>query len=328
MASFEILTISNGQDVGTWANGIQPNTFLSITAVVSNILLTFAFTQGLAISYWRRCLKGTLLADIHHHWNAGYSFLGACRGILRGNALLNGIAFLAWTISVVRSPMNQAAAGVTGNTPATTSGAFKLRVPQQLPQRYTGISQASRAELQQTAALTPSFADILRGYSTRTTMNLTHDDCGDTCESTVKVFGFCAKCTMNSQSINFEATTGLEDDSALFQTQVELWVQAQDSIASSSFSGLLVTSIFLTGQTPGESANSTQVNRTCHLQPSIMSVPILLTNASTVTLQGSWDTDTCVQSLNYLTPANTGGLTTIGGFQLGANSLFASQASF
>ena len=62
-----------------------------------------------------------------------------------------------------------------------------LQVAQHLPDGYAGIHVFSRARVQQTAMLTPTFNAIMNDYSLRSSMTLDDQDCDGVCTTVVKV---------------------------------------------------------------------------------------------------------------------------------------------
>ena len=179
-----VLLSSDGKIVGTWAGGVQPSTFIAIAALLSNTLLGLAFSQGLILSYWRRCLHGTSLEDLHYSWHAGQSILGAGTALLRGRqGSINAVALIVLTLCTIRSPLNQAASGVRNNI-VLQNGTLDLQVSPWIPEYYTGIIESSRTSGTATAsALSQNFSTIVREFNARSPMKLGHADCGDTCDA-------------------------------------------------------------------------------------------------------------------------------------------------
>ncbi|KAK7530142.1 uncharacterized protein J3D65DRAFT_146901 [Phyllosticta citribraziliensis] len=319
-----VLLSSDGEITDTWGWGHAPNTYLSILSIVMNMLLSFAFAQGLTLSYWRKLLKGSTIAGLHYHWNAGQSIFGAFEGVFRGFGLLNGLAFIAWICSSARSPVNQAAAGIDSNVVFPTNGTMHLELAQKLPEGYTGQTTYSRAAMSETSALTRNFSTIMRDYSNRRTLKLEHSYCGDMCNATLNVFGFDANCTTHVG----EALSGDLDPGAsytLFSTDVAIWGDDDYmSLYTGYTGGLNVTSYYKSNDT----GTPKQHTRMCLLQPSIMALPVTFSN-STVSLYGSMTTDRQVEKLEYQGPSSRNPRdTTIGGFQLAMSTLFKSSATY
>lgn len=318
-----ILLTSNGKIIGTWAHGIQPNTFLAIMSLVANLLLTLAFAQGLTISYWKRKLRGSTIAGLHHHWNAGQSIWGALKGLFNAQGIVNGLALLTVITSTVRSPLLQTAAGVVNDVSFPRDGRLDLHIAQKLPEGYTGYSQYARTGARVTAALTKNFSEVMQQYNTRAPIYLNHTDCGDMCEMTVKAFGFCASCITSSPPLPSLVNMTSPKFYDLFATGIDILPDA-GPIYDYYNASLILNAVYV--PTVG---SRTYANKTCILKPSIMSYRIKLSNASVVTLESRWQDNLCYTNLTYQGPTSSsaGWATTLGGIQYAASNLFKSSAS-
>lgn len=362
-ANVVVLVSSNEAKVDTWARGgVQPSTFLSISAVISNLCLAFVYNQGLAQAFWIRSLRGSSIKGLHHQWDAGQSFFGALKALAAGQGIVSACAMLAVALSALRSPLNQAAVRVVqGNL--TSHGTLDVQVAQKLPDNYTayGVNGMQYGNTSKASAyLTDNFDAIVLGYNNRATMKLRHTGCGDSCETTINGFGFDADCTTVSQDGLFSDPSG--ETNVMFSADVNIWAQNLsdaywDSGSNSSTSSKRGVDVDIT--TPLESWDTAVYNaglnisiffrsahgpyptfRNCLLQPSVMAYPVTLTNDSTVTLNGAWSTDKKIKTVNYTGPFFYEGniateivyysshLTTIGGFQYAGSTLFKSSALF
>lgn len=353
-----VLVTSNGANVDTWARGIQPGTFLSTVAAISNLFLAFMYQQGLVQSFWIRCLRGSLVMDLHHQWDAGQSVWGACRALAAGKGLLSAFSMLTVALAtLLRSPLNQAAVRVVQQN-VTSQGTFTLQVAQVLPNNYTayGVGDVQYGNASEASAyLTSSFISVMLGYNNRAAMTMIHSGCGDSCETTVNGFGFHADCTTVPQDQVSDDLFG-EDLAMMFSTDVNIWAQN----LSANYTALNATSYMSENKRRlrhrGESTYDTAVYnaglnvsiyyqgedwnttlRHCLLQPSIMAYPVTLTNNSVISLGGGWSTDKTIQTLNNYTGPffyeSDGGdtyhstyMTTVGGFQYAASTIFKSSA--
>ena len=108
--------------------------------------------------------------------------------------ILHSSACIIVALSVIRAPLNQQATIVQGNVIFPTNGSMKLRIAQELPPGYAGVTERLRGETTDTGMLTPDFIKVMNSYSQRTQLtmqNLTRDNsstqCNGTCSFTVKV---------------------------------------------------------------------------------------------------------------------------------------------
>lgn len=76
-----IVTKANGNTIDKWSTWLQPSVLLAINYSLSSLLLSFALSVGVDISFWRRALKGTTVPELHQHWFSGSSFWGAVVGL-------------------------------------------------------------------------------------------------------------------------------------------------------------------------------------------------------------------------------------------------------
>ncbi|KAG6368963.1 hypothetical protein INS49_003182 [Diaporthe citri] len=362
-ANVVVLLSSNGAKVDTWTRGgVQPSTFLSISAVISNLCLALVYNQGLAQAFWIRSLRGSSIEGLHHQWDAGQSSFGAVRALAAGQGIASACAMLAVALSALRSPLNQAAVRVVqGNL--TSQGTLDVQVAQKLPDNHTayGVSGTQYGNSSKASAyLTESFDAIVLGYNNRATMKLRHTECGDSCETAISGFGFDADCTTVSQDGLFSDPSG--ETIVMFSADVNIWAQNlsdayQGSGSNSSTSSKRESDVDTS--TPYETWDTAVYNaglnisiffrqadgpyptfRNCLLQPSVMAYPVTLTNDSTVTLNGAWSTDKKIKTVNYTGPFfyqvdsateivyHSSHITTVGGFQYAGSTLFKSSAIF
>lgn len=344
-ANVVILVSSNGAKVDTWTRGVQPSTFLSISAAVSNLCLALVYNQGLAQAFWIRSLRGSSIAGLHHQWDAGQSVLGAVKALAAGQGPVSACAMFAVALSALRSPLNQAAVRVVqGNL--TSQGLLDVQVAQNLPDNYTayGVGDMQYGNTSTASAyLTSSFDAIVLGYNNRATMNLRHTECGDSCETTINGFGFDADCTTVPQDGLSSESDG--DTLVMFSTDVNIWAQnlsdaSWDSGSSKRGTTTYDTAVYNAGLniTVFFQSDDGSTLRNCLLQPSVMAYPVTLTNDSTVTLNGGWSTDKQIETVNYTGPffyevhsatesvSHSTYLTTVGGFQYAGSIMFKSSA--
>lgn len=340
----------------TWTPGVQPSTFLSISAVISNLCLALVYSQGLAHAFCRS-LRGSSIAGLDYQWDAGRSFFGAIRALAAGQGLVSACAMIAVALSALRSPLNQAAVRVVqGNL--TSHGTLDVHVAQKLPDNYTayGVGDMQYGNMSTASAyLTSNFDAVVLGYNNRAAMKLRHTECGDSCETTINGFGFDADC--NTMPQNEVSSQLIGDTFVIFSTEVNIWAQNLSDTywdSGSNFStsnkeesvewtttwtydtavynaGLNITIFF-------ESDDGLNTLRNCLLQPSVMAYPVTLTNDSTVTLNGGWSTDKQIEAVNYTGPffydvdsdteseVHSTYLTTVGGFQYAGSIIFKSSA--
>lgn len=74
VASLGVLAGSNGSPVKQWT--APPSTYIAIFTALANLSMRYAAIHGVVIAWWFRAYKGSTLANLHHDWRSGTTFLG------------------------------------------------------------------------------------------------------------------------------------------------------------------------------------------------------------------------------------------------------------
>lgn len=90
-AAVAVVYASNGKAKSQWKIKAAPNVLLSIFNSLASILVTMAVGQGIAISWWRRAMKGTTVENLHHSW----SFSSSIAAIVKQYKFFNIIALVS-----------------------------------------------------------------------------------------------------------------------------------------------------------------------------------------------------------------------------------------
>src|SRR5271155_3371697 len=94
-------------------------------------------------------------------------------------------------ISILRGPLLQRASSVE-NIISHTSGTATVHAAAALPSGWAGVD-SGRTE--SSSYLTPNFTTVMQAYSNRSPMTLVHSNCGPSCLTSIKGFGFGVSCT-------------------------------------------------------------------------------------------------------------------------------------
>lgn len=89
--SFLVLHYSNGVSATRWPDLIAPNVCLSVLGSISTIAVTYAIGEGIAISWWRKAMRGASVKELHDAW----SFSASATSILTQFKSFNVIALAA-----------------------------------------------------------------------------------------------------------------------------------------------------------------------------------------------------------------------------------------
>ena len=326
--------LSDHKRTDDWGYGIKPTVYLSMATALTNVLLSFALAEGVVISFWRRAKNRSTLRDLHQYWLSGNSFLGALQGTLRRTALVVGFACIMTTVSIARGPLLQQATSV-GNVLFSTEDTMEVHVAQQLPQQYTSVPQLTRVTAAETLTyLTSNFTRVLQSYQNHEDMVILNSNCGDSCSTSVKAFGFGVTCTNTTVDYDFSlnCTAGgacsVGTIVNVFSTNASMISidTNKENSGFQSFSALQLLSSFIA--VPSGSDKGTLQQQSCTLRSGIVEYPILITNGTVSFLSRDWRNDTFVEELllDPLPSFGQGGYI-VAGFAEAASDLFSSTAS-
>ncbi|KIY01333.1 uncharacterized protein Z520_02885 [Fonsecaea multimorphosa CBS 102226] len=113
-----ILKVTNDRPVSSWPQKMPPNVILSVCNSGTSICIAIAVAQGIAVSWWRRAMKGATIADLHNTWafgssiasvvlNVKYFNIAALAAIVTKITIIDGILFQRSTSTYVRLGPNR-----------------------------------------------------------------------------------------------------------------------------------------------------------------------------------------------------------------------------
>lgn len=74
LGSVAVLVSSDRVSSSKWSRWVAPNVCLQGLNAVSNIMLAAAISQGIAITWWRKAMRGASVAELHRSWEFSSSF--------------------------------------------------------------------------------------------------------------------------------------------------------------------------------------------------------------------------------------------------------------
>ena len=326
--------LSDQKQTDNWGYGVKPTVYLSVSTALTNVLLSYALAEGVVISFWRRAKNRSNLRDLHQHWLSGNSLWGALQGTLRRTAIAVGFACILTTISVARGPLMQQATSVR-NVRFSTQDTMEVHVAQQLPQQYTSVRQSSRVPAAESVAyLTSNFTSVLQEYQNHKDMVIQHSNCGDSCSTSVKAFGFGVTCTNTTLDYDFSlnCTAGgscsvgaIVNVFSINASRISIDTKKEIS-GFQSFSALQLNSSFIAH--PSGSDKGNMLLRSCTLRGGIVEYPILITNGTVLFASKDWRNDSFVEEF-LLDPLPSFGEVgyIVAGFAEAASDIFSSTAS-
>ncbi|THY96242.1 hypothetical protein D6C92_04001 [Aureobasidium pullulans] len=91
VSSVVVLLVSDGKSQIHWSKKIAPNVLLSGFNGIANICFGVAIANGVAITWWRKALKGATIQDLHRSW----AFSSSIKDIVFYGKYFNFIALAA-----------------------------------------------------------------------------------------------------------------------------------------------------------------------------------------------------------------------------------------
>jgi hypothetical protein len=110
-SSLTVLLVSDGRRQLHWAEKIGPSVLLSAFNGIANICFGIAIANGVAITWWRKALRGATIKDLHRSWQ----FSSSIKDVVLYGKYFNFIALaaLAAKLTIIDGILLQKAAGTT-----------------------------------------------------------------------------------------------------------------------------------------------------------------------------------------------------------------------
>ncbi|KAL6889080.1 hypothetical protein GGI43DRAFT_430798 [Trichoderma evansii] len=217
-----VLILSEGKETDSWPTHnkyITVPVLLSLLVGVAVLFLTVANSEGLAISWWLKALKGTKLKELQYDLEVTTNLLV---GIFRPSLfnLVTLSAIIALVVSVGTSAIMQRASTTISKSigPYPTSiDAPALNTT--LPANFSGW--AGRGS--QISLLMPTFASVYKQYSNRSNIVIPSGCGNSTCQLHITGPGFDVDCTDASVDYDFGqlAAAAPHPEITTFQTIID-----------------------------------------------------------------------------------------------------------
>lgn len=332
--SIAILVRSDGQPVDHWS--ISPTVYLALLTTITNMLLRYAFKEGVAISWWYKAVRGGTVQDLHKHWSSGDGFWSALGSGRHFN--LASLGCIAATLVVIDQPLIQRASTVV-SVPRSYFTNITATIAPEIPWGYTGY-QSGRGSLQQ--LMTQPMIAAFNDYNTQASITSGFSGCKDSCKGSVEAGGLAAQCSTITGPVQYltpyALSVGQGPDGTLppdllqydspFSVNFTLMGQGTDN--NNKINGTQIFMIVAYSQKPTGTCAATRTQRTCSLRPATLRYPVTIQNG-TLTL-GDLTKDATVTSLSPQGNFTDGGgdfsIWTLGGIYLAANSLFNSNGTY
>lgn len=198
-----VLVLSEGKETNSWPTNnknITVPVLLSLLVGVALLFLTVANSEGLAISWWLKALKGTKLKELQYDLEVTSNLLvGIFRPTLFNLVTLSAI--IALIVSVGTSAIMQRASTTISKSigPYPTSIDAPI-LNTTLPSNFSGWAGNGA----QISLLMPAFAGVYREYSNRSNITVPSSCGNSTCQLHMTGPGFDVDCTDDSVDYDFE----------------------------------------------------------------------------------------------------------------------------
>ncbi|KKA24257.1 hypothetical protein T310_1690 [Rasamsonia emersonii CBS 393.64] len=268
---------------------MSPAVMLAVLTAVANVLLSLAFSEGCTIAWWVKMLQGGNIRDCHWYWAHGSSAFASATSGRSFNKI--ALACIATALVVIDGPLLQRASTVVSRVTTKPVTFSAWMSPDPFPRDFSGVYMTRSGNIDM---LTPNFAEVVQLFTSRSAIPLNYSGCGATCRGTLVGPGFDISCTSDSVPYQLTARPGHE-----------YWV----GYAGFTFNGEM-DSGSIGAQTvykasPGAVGSLTRGN--CNLQIATVRYPVEHPPFQTAGL-GIWPSS-------------------IGGFQLAAQTLYGSNVS-
>lgn len=280
VAAVLVIAESNGKAKSEWKLHAAPNVLVSIFTSVSSILVTMAVSQGIAISWWRKAMKGATVEDLHNSW----SFSANIMSIITGWKFFNvmALAALCTKFAIIDSTLFQKAL----STRTALGPPSHIQAPTFPIEEFpaTGIlDEVSN----QTAYMNYMMTfDIIHWLLSDVNINAYYlngfYECAGLCGLTYRGIGFQSTCTMT----NVSASRSQSDVESGANLQMSLnfeqrWPTSEKNYAYINMEWISwVSDIFYGDIIANTNCDGYLSNLTCELRPAVIDYPIVMRNSS------------------------------------------------
>lgn len=297
-AAVAFLATSNKERVKDWPFTrfpIQPNVLVNIANQFQNLGLITFVTQGLAIAWWRRAMRGSSLSTLHRNHAYSYSFYSiitsgkhfnivALAALMTKFAVIDSTLFQKATKTIVTQQVDYKNVTMTGwmetNWPAHMGG---------VPGETGAIKTVDTA-----------WARVLNAYNGKIANGKVHDipganatffDCPfrQECSGKFKALGFSFDCNTTATDVNYGLQQqtqfgGVESSYPVWNIDfAPSWATDAKPYASIDMNMLYVNSH---AGSSHHDCPGTLTQRTCSLRPAVVEYPVTVMVPSAEELKG------------------------------------------
>ncbi|KAI4725566.1 hypothetical protein E4T49_06685 [Aureobasidium sp. EXF-10728] len=289
-SSIIVLLVSDGKKQKHWAEKIGPSVLLSAFNGIANIAFGVAIANGVAITWWRKALRGATIKELHRSWQ----FSSSIKDIVLYGRYFNFIALaaLAAKLTIIDGVLLQKAAGTTTSPDPTRDVTLEVYVNETMPFTATFVDSYGNV-----SPLPDWFGSDVHLWSRSggTYPGISYE-CDGTCLFDVSGTGFAIDCQSEEVDMNY-GTAVSQETTALSQSgSVQL---SLDATANRTLFEITFQAIY--GSNGGEGdysqiemnltstkakaidGDSTScpgklIRHSCKLRPAVISYPVTVEN--------------------------------------------------
>jgi Protein of unknown function (DUF3176) len=320
-ASIGILIASNDRPITEWR--IQPTVWLSVASTASNIMLHFALSEGVNVSWWRRAmLPQTQLGDLHRNWAFGNSIWAATTAGRYVNLI--AVASILTAIAPINNPLLQRASRVSaGRVEVISPVNLKVGIAPAIPKGYTGyISGRGYAA----SLFTSNYTTIVKGYYNNSATQLGQKSgCQGNCKARLEGVGLAVNCSSYTWPFDLNPSTEQPYDVANDPAVVNGTNVFQSLFEWTVASGNMSLNIQYKDKSP---CQGDLIVRNCTIQTALVAYPVIIDSNNSISLDPTstiFD-DIVSHKININYDVAEFGTTTLGGYYLALKNKFNSEA--
>lgn len=304
-----VLIGSDGASSTRWPQRIAPNVILALITAISNLCLTVAVGEGVAIAWWRRAMKGSTVAELHHQWqlsNGLFALFTQPKSVFASKIAL---AVLALQVTTLNSILYQRATS-TESAPDPPKAMSAIGVAaEEFPMTGFVVSNTSFGAQTGCACfmIGDSFTPVVNTWETsngffqgynelfrvsESKSILSHSDsyqyCSGVCYLSFEAMGFEIDCTDTTNhtdiaipaiaAYNANGNSSAWTDLAIFNSSFALEYASE----TTNYSQIVLNLQYFQSDDPynpkSTSCPGTVTNKQCYLRPAIISYPVKVTN--------------------------------------------------
>lgn len=287
IVSVIVLCVSDGKAVSQWSDRIAPNVILTILNSFASVCFAVAVGRGIAVSWWRKALRGTTIQDLSRSWSFGYDTLTFLSQARYFNLI--ALAALATKLSIVDGTLYQRA--------TTTYVALGPKVEHNMTTfptddfpttAYVGADPNIPRFLE--TSFTFDVSTWIRSGGDKVDGTYGFNDCQGVCFVKYPGPGFAMSCSSHTQGVDLVAGnfggTGVNNTGS--STTINLFdISFNYTYATPSknynWIGLNMTNYNTQDQTNGTSCPAELVQQQCELRPAILNYPVVAESTNVVT---------------------------------------------